>query len=359
MTITLGKRFFKIFIPVAAGVVLLIAAVILCNVFLFNVERDGVQYKWVRGGYSVIGYEGEGGEVVIAEKIGRRSVISIAEYAFENEVSITGITVPASVTRIGFGAFDDCMGLQTLTLPFVGDTAEEPEQTHIGYLFGGPEKQDNDCVMPRTLTNVTVTGGSALGASAFASCRYLTEVTLGDAIPSVGGSAFENCVALTSVTLGQGVTAIGEAAFSGCAALPAIVLPNGVTRLENATFKDCAALVDAVLPEALVAIGPSVFANCALLETVAIPVGVTSIDTFVFRNCARLRKLTLPEKLARIGAFAFDGCSYLRNVTFEGDGEWRIAGSESSFIPPDGRQAALYLRETYATEVWRRVGDKD
>ncbi len=358
MTITLGKRFFKIFIPVVAGVVLLTAAAILCNAFLFNVERDGVQYKWVRGGYSVVGYEGEGGEVVIAEKIGRRSVISVAEYAFENEVSITAITVPTTVTRIGFGAFDDCTGLQTLTLPFVGDAAKEPEQTHIGYLFGGPEKQDNDCVMPRTLTKVNVTGDSALGASAFASCRYLTEVTLGNATPSVGGSAFQDCVALVSVTLGEGLTAIGEAAFAGCVALPAITLPDGVTRVENATFKDCAALVDVALPDALVAIGPSAFANCALLESITIPAGVTSIDTFAFRNCVRLRKLTLPDKLARIGAFAFDGCRYLRDVTFEGDGEWRITGSETSFIPPDGKQAALYLRETYATEVWRRVGDK-
>lgn len=355
MTITLGKRFFKIFIPVAAGIVLLAAALVLCNAFLIHVERDGVQYEWVRGGYSVVGYEGEGGEVVIPDKIGRRSVVAIEPYAFENEVLITDITVPASVTRIGFGAFDDCTGLSSLTLPFVGDAAEGGEQTHIGYLFGGPEKADNDCVMPRTLTKVTVTGEGALGASAFSNCRYLTKVTLSDATPSIGSSAFENCVALTEVSLGKSATVIGEAAFKGCVALPAIILPNNVTRLENATFKDCAALVDVVLPEKLTALGPSAFADCVLLERIEIPVGVTSIDTFAFRNCERLRKITLPDALKRIGAFAFDGCRFLRDVTFEGDGEWRIAGDGVSFIPPDGRQAALYLRESYVTEVWRRA----
>ena len=358
MTITLGKRFFKIFIPVASALVLLVTAALLCNAFLFRVEKDGVCYKWVRGGYSVYAYEGEGGEVVIAEKLGRRDVVAIEAYAFENETAITAITVPQTVTRIGFAAFDDCIGLRTLTLPFVGDAAEAPEQTHIGYLFGGPERLDNDCVMPRSLTKVTVTGNGALGASAFASCRYLTEVVLNNETPSVGGSAFQDCVSLTDVTLGEGLTAIGEAAFAGCTSLPAIVIPKGVTRLGNSTFKDCAVLVDVTLPETLTVLGPSVFANCVALQNVTIPASVTSIDTFAFRNCENLRKLTLPESLTRIGAFAFDGCRRLWNVTFEGDAAWRIAGSESGFVPTDGREAARDLREDYVTEIWRKVESK-
>ncbi len=355
MTITLGKRFFKIFIPVFASVVLLVVVALLCNAYLFHVERDGVRYEWVRGGYSVVGYEGEGGEVVIADKIRNRSVVEIAEHAFENEMTITHITVPDSVARMGFGAFNDCLGLQVLTIPFVGDAAESPEQTHIGYLFGGPDKRDNDCVMPRTLTKVSVTGNAPLGTSAFANCRYLTEITLGEATPSAGGSAFENCVALTSVTLGTELTSLGEAAFAGCTSLSLVTLPDTITRLESAVFKGCTALTELALPSALTLIGPSAFADCSSLSNIDIPASVTSMDTFAFRNCARLRTVVLPASLSRIGSFAFDGCRYLRNVTLEGDAEWRISGSESTFIPVDGKDAATCLRETYVTEVWRRV----
>ena len=355
MTITLGTRFFKIFIPIVSSLALLAAAAFVCNAYLFQREQDGVCYKWVSGGYSVYDYVGEGGDVVIPETVGKRAVVAIEDYAFENEVHVTGITVPASVTRIGFGAFDDCTGLTSLTLPFVGDTATEPEQTHIGYLFGGLEKLDNECVMPRTLTKVSVTGENALGASAFANCRYLTEVTLSDATPTVGGSAFENCVALTTVTLGENVTAIGENAFAGCVALSAIQIPNGVTRLEGSVFKGCTALIDVILPENLLSIGHSTFMDCAQLQNITLPASVTSIDTFAFRNCTRLRSVTIPAKVARIGSFAFDGCRYLRNVTFEGNAEWRLSGSDSPFYPPNGREGATYLRETYATETWRRT----
>ena len=110
------------------------------------------------------------------------------------------------------------------------------------------------------------------------------------------------------------------------------------------------------MPSALTVIGPSVFADCSSLANVVIPVGVTSIDTFAFRNCMRLRSITFPATLSRIGSFAFDGCRYyFRSAIFEGDAEWRISGSESTFIPDDGREAATCLRETYVTEVWLRV----
>ena len=349
------RRILLIAIASVVGVLLLGTMVILANTFLFNVKRDGVHYKWVRGGYCVVGYEGEGGDVVIEETLNKRPVIAIGEYAFENQVTITSVTVPNSVKSMGFGAFDDCMGLVSLTLPFVGDSASEPTYTHIGYLFGGPDHRDNDCVMPRTLVSVTVTGEAPLGAAAFLSCRYLTDVTLGDGVSAVGNSAFESCIALVSVSFGKGVTAIGEAAFAGCTALVEIDLPDAVERLENATFKDCSSLQTVWMPENLKFIGTSVFYECTVLAEFEIPAGVVSIDTFAFRNCRRIRKLVLPASLERISAFAFEGCRYLRDVTFEGDAQWRISGSERVFVPLDGSEAAAYLRDTYLTESWRRV----
>lgn len=352
---SISRRVRIIVIASLVGVLLLCAAVILCNAFLLNVKREGIHYKWVRGGYCVVGYEGEGGDVVIEAEINKRPVISIGEYAFENEVTITSMTVPNSVKSMAFAAFDDCVGLTTLTLPFVGDRAEESEYTYIGYLFGGMDHRDNDCVMPRALTTVTVTGEGALGSAAFYSCRYLTTVTLGEGISAIGNSAFEGCIALVNISLGEGIDTIGEAAFCGCSALEEIDLPDAVTRLENATFRDCTNLQQVWLPKNLTFIGTSVFHDCSSLAAVEIPDGVTCIDTFAFRNCKRVRSLVLPAALERISSFAFDGCRYLWNVTFDGDAQWRIVGTSTTFVPPDGREAATYLRETYLTETWRRA----
>ncbi len=353
--LTKKRRILLIVLASVVGALLFVAAVVLCNVLLFNVKKDGVHYKWVRGGYCVVGYEGEGGDIVIEETLNRRPVIAIGEYAFENQVEITSIVVPGSVERMAFGAFDDCMGLVSLTLPFVGDSASEPQYTHIGYLFGGPDHRDNDCVMPRALTTVAVTGEAPLGTAAFLNCRYLTDVMLGNGVNAVGNSAFEGCISLDNISFGEGVGSIGEAAFAGCVALEKIDLPDAVTRLENATFKGCSNLQEVCLPRDLAFIGPSVFCDCALLASIEIPEGVTSIDTFAFRNCKRLRALVLPATLERISSFAFDGCRYLKKVTFTGDAQWRIVGSERTFVPLDGADAATYLRETYLAEVWRRA----
>lgn len=68
--------------------------------------------------------------------------------------------------------------------------------------------------IPNSVTNI--------GWSAFRSCTGLTSVTIPNSVTSIDDSAFSGCIGLTSVTIGNGVKSIDYSAFSECKALKTI-----------------------------------------------------------------------------------------------------------------------------------------
>src|SRR5262245_39726785 len=77
--------------------------------FLF--EPDGA-------GVVLTGYAGAGGAVVIPERLGGKPVTTIGRIgfvAFSSRSDLTSVTIPNSVTDIGWGAFSSCTGLTSFT----------------------------------------------------------------------------------------------------------------------------------------------------------------------------------------------------------------------------------------------------
>jgi hypothetical protein len=66
---------------------------------------------------TITGYTGTGGFVEIPDTINGMPVVGIGDKAFMNNTSITGITIPGSVTSIGAYAFRGCTGLTSITIP--------------------------------------------------------------------------------------------------------------------------------------------------------------------------------------------------------------------------------------------------
>ena len=75
----------------------------------------------------------------------------------------------------------------------------------------------------RSLTSVTIPDSvTSIGYEAFYNCRSLTSVTIPDSVTSIGNSAFDGCTSLKSVTIGSGVTSIGDSAFEDCTSLTSV-----------------------------------------------------------------------------------------------------------------------------------------
>lgn len=129
--------------------------------------------------------------VTIPEKFNDRNVSTILDEAFKDSENLKTITIPDSVTNIGYKAFYNCQGLTSITIP--------------------------DIV-------------NSIGDSAFYSCTGLTSITIPDSVNSIGGFAFRGCTGLTSITISNSVTSIGANAFFGCSNLTSITFKGTKTQ---------------------------------------------------------------------------------------------------------------------------------
>ena len=147
--------------------------------------------------------------------------------------NVQTITLPDSITYIGYGGFTVCLGLTSIEIP--------------------------DSV-------------TSIGIDAFFGCSSLTSVTIGNSVTSIGDEAFYQCGSLTSVTFPNSVTSIGEYAFSGCTGITSIEIPNSVTSIGEYAFRDCTGLASIMC----VAATPAELGNYVFDSTNDCPIYVPS-----------------------------------------------------------------------------------
>ena len=172
-------------------------------------------------------------------------VVAIDSQAFNGCTGLASITIPDSVTYIGYQAFYGCSGLKcNLTIP----------------------------------NNVTV-----IGESAFAGCSGLTgNLVIPSGVAKIHVSAFTNCAGLSSVTINNGATSIEMNAFYGCSGLTSVTIPSSVTSIGDYAFNGCTKLTSITIPNGVKSIGANAFGGCAGLTSMTIPSSVTSISATSF-----------------------------------------------------------------------------
>ena len=204
----------------------------------------------VEGGGPCVSYHGN---------IWHTSNDELCMYAFSGCSGLTSLTIPSSVTSIGWSAFSGCSGLTSLTIP--------SSVTSIGwYAFEGCSG----------LTSLTIPSSvTEIGRETFMGCSGLTSLTIPSSVTSIGWSAFSGCSGLTSLTIPSSVTSIGYYAFSGCSGLTSLTIPSSVTSIDDNAFSGCSGLTSIyVYPEKVPILGTGVFSGCDAKNcTVYVPTG--------------------------------------------------------------------------------------
>lgn len=254
------------------------------------------------------------------------------------------LTVPQTVTKIGYSAFADCTQLTAITLP------------------AGLRELGNEAFKGCTaLTGVALPDSlTALGYGVFRDCSALTAAEFPAGIAPVswssGSSMLRNCTSLRSVKLPKTVSSLGDYFFAGCTALERIVLPDSVTEIGSNLFNGCTALTDVTLSTNLQAIPENTFYGCANLQKLVAPYAVTKIGKTAFANCTSLTELTL---LRNVTEAAADALSYPEQVTVYGVkgtyAETYAASVGARFAAIDRPATAVSLPKSVTVKVWSSV----
>ena len=189
----------------------------------------------------------------------------------------------------------------------------------FGYRFGAVFGWYNESVTSITIPNTVTT----IGYAAFYGCARLASITIPNSVTSISWEVFYGCTSLTSITIPNSVTSIGQGAFNNCTSLASFVIPNSWTSIPDNMFRDCTSLTSITIPTNVTSIGVGAFIGCTSLTTIAIPNSVTSIGDSAFYGCTSLISFTMPDKfiaqVAQIGIGGQVATDYLVNALANND----------------------------------------
>lgn len=324
--------------------------------------------------YASTSYNSYSGAVTIPSSFTRNGttyhVYYIGENAFRDCTGLTSITIPSSISSIYGNAFSGCSALTKVNIT---DVARWCNITFNNYAsnplyYARHLYLDNveitDLVIPSTvtaiknyafyycqgLTSVTIPNSvRTIGDRAFCGCINLTgTLTIPNSVTSIDSWAFYNCKGLSSVSIGNSVTTIGKNTFGYCSGLTSMVvssgntvydsregcnaiietasnkllygcmntvIPNTVTAIENRAFTNNSNLTSITIPNSVITVGDSAFYACSNMTNATIGNSVTTIGANVFRSCTSLASVTIGSAVTTIGDNTFNGCSALATVT--------------------------------------------
>ena len=173
---------------------------IICAVGSDIMTQDYLRYRLDDGSITIVSAVTKNVTTLsIPSHIGGVPVVSIADDAFAGCTSLTSITIPNGVTRIGCRVFYNCRLLNNLTIP-------------------------NSVI--------------SIGSGIFHNCYSLTNLTMPTFLVNIPANTFRSCRSLSKLTIPIGVTSIGDNAFTGCKSLRTVILPDTVMHISPLAFAD-------------------------------------------------------------------------------------------------------------------------
>ena len=189
---------------------------------------------------------------------------------FMNCASLTSVTLPNSITRLGELVFESTKG----------------------------DTNGNGVVDPIEASKFLTNGPSY----AFAGCTSLASIDLTN-IYWIGAHAFDGCTSLTTVTFGKYLSVIGDYAFANCTGLTTL---DFASQLKTTWLNNSAQQAE----QGLTFNNFQQFSLCS-----------TEVGQYAFQNCSALTTVTFAKSYSQLywgslGTGLFEGCTSLTQAGF-------------------------------------------
>ena len=233
---------------------------------------------------------------------------------------------PGKVTVVGHSISGD------ITIP-----TQVPYSSDVYYVT---EIDGYAFIRDNSITSVTLPNTvTKIGYAAFYNCASLKTVEFGTNLISIGDDAFYFCTSLSSLTFPSTLTSIGDRSFWGCSSLKSIDIPNSVTEVKTHAFTACSSLESVTISDRSVdnsmgtMIRGEMFMGCTSLKSLTINAKTildenaiacgslailninaeTTIGKNAFAGCS-FTSLTLPDYVTEIDEAAFSNCQLLMSA---------------------------------------------
>lgn len=220
-----------------------------------------------------------------------KDVKNIYEYAFSNLSYLTSVEFKGNkITSIEDGAFSGCRSLSSITIP--------ESVSYIGY----KAFYNSGCY--------TATGSvHYIGSWAVGFDEGITSVNIKSGTKRIAEKAFSNGKSIKTLILPNTLTEIPNGAFSGTG-ITTLTIPESVEKIGMEAFKFCISLEALSLKNGIVSIGSSAFSNCNRLESLYIPESVNYIGSQAFYDCTSLTSIKIPNRNCPVDPTVFGFSTY-------------------------------------------------
>lgn len=163
-------------------------------------------------------------------------LISIPSYAFQEDL-VNGqiaLTIPATMTTLGEGAFKYCTAITTVTFDDNSQITEIPD--YLFYECSGLTTINNE---PTQLYSIGTENGQS-----FYNCRKLGGFKINEGVAEIYDKSFMNCESFaSSISLPNTLVYLGNSAFEGCKQMAS---SNGLVFSYNVIYIGERAFMDAL-----------------------------------------------------------------------------------------------------------------
>lgn len=274
-------------------------------------------------------YFGTASSIIIPSFIDGYPVTEIGEKLFEDS-SITNVTIPKSIEKIGYNAFANCKYLTSIYFDAKDcNVYYFRDMMYMNVFLNAGKFSDSLKVTFGPNVEKVPKGMFEARESEYA---HVTEIVLSDSIKNIGDWAFANCYDLQNVTWGKNIERIESEAFRNCTKLQSITIPEGTEYIGLNAFKGCkylkqinfnakqckAFMMRSSMDEHVFVDAGKYSSSLKVIFGNKVEIVPASLFEAPESAYAHITEVIIPKNVKEIGAFAFNNCKDLKKITIKG-----------------------------------------